>query len=105
MELVVHLPLSGRALVEIRRSRAVVIAPGESCFDYGPFLQFWFGPIRSRLAATPSWERGGGVTLHVGKALPVCIIPSYLHILIQSKNKAPPCFQNVFSMTPVNFST
>ena len=59
---VARLPLPGRTLVEIRRSRTVVIAAGESCFDIGLFLQFWFGPIRSWLAvtpATPSWERGG----------------------------------------------
>ena len=62
MEPVVRLPLPGRTLVEIRRSRTVVIVAGDSCFLYGLFLQFWFGPIRSWLAVTlvtPSWERGG----------------------------------------------
>ena len=52
MELAVPLPLSGRALVEIRRSRAVVIAPGESCFDYGPFSS-----ILVRPNPVPGWRR------------------------------------------------
>ena len=80
MELAVPLPLSGRALVEIRRSRAVVIAPGESCFDYGPFLQFWFGPIPFPVGGDAILGTWGGVTLHVEKASLVCIISSS-HIL------------------------
>ena len=54
MEPVVRLPLPGRTLVEIRRSRTVVIAAGESCFLYGLFLQFWFnfGSAQS----VPGWR-------------------------------------------------
>ena len=83
MELAVPLPLSGRALVEIRRSRAVVIAPGESCFDYGPFSSILVRPNpflvggHTSDAILGTW---GGVTLHVGKASLVCIISSS-HIL------------------------
>ena len=51
MEPVVRLPLPGRTLVEIRRSRAVVIAAGESCFQYGLFLQ-----LLCSAQSVPGWR-------------------------------------------------
>ena len=52
MGLVARLPLPGRTLVEIRRSRAVVIAAGESCFLYGLFLQ-----LLCSAQSVPGWRR------------------------------------------------
>ena len=66
---VARLPLPGRTLVEIRRSRPVVIAARESCFEYGLFLLF--SSIRPNPfpvggdAILGTW---GGVTLHVDAA-------------------------------------
>ena len=89
MEPVVRLPLSGWTLVEIRRSRPVVIAARESCFDYGLFLPF------SSIRPNPFLVGGhasdailgtwGGVTLHVDVARWKGLIDKYLfsciHIL------------------------
>ena len=60
-----------------------------------------FGLLRSQVLPA----NVGGRNVIRWKGLTSMHVSSYLHILIQSKNKAPPCFQNVFGMTPVNFST
>ena len=86
---VARLPLPGRTLVEIRRSRPVVIAARESCFDYGLFLPFSFirpNPFlvggHASDAILGTW---GGVTLHVDVARWKGLIDKYLssciHIL------------------------
>ena len=81
MEPVVRLPLSGRTLVEIRRSRTVVIAARESCFEYGLFLLF--SSIRPNPfpvggdAILGTW---GGVTLHVDAARWKGLITSMYYI-------------------------
>ena len=96
MEPVVRLPLPGRTLVEIRRSRAVVIAAGESCFLYGLFLQ-----LLCSAQSVPGWRSRqrrhlgnvGGRNVTRWKGL------TSMHYTLS------PHFDSIpFSMTPVNFS-
>ena len=80
MGLVARLPLPGRTLVEIRRSRPVVIAARESCFDIGLFLQ-----LLCSAQSVPGWRRHlgnvGGRNVIRWKGLTSMHVSSYLHIL------------------------